>query len=84
MGAAKSTSMIHRCRAINGFHLAGTLDDATGSLRLYVNGVLGGIDVTTIRPFGPLQSDQSPGVAIGGLQSGNPFLTPEKLYRPDR
>ena len=55
-------------------HVAGTLDDATGSIKLYVNGALAASSTTTIRPLGTLDSSQTPGVAIGGLQSDNPAL----------
>lgn len=59
--------------------VAGTLDDATGSLRLYVNGTLAAIAITPIRPFATLQGDLSPGLGIGGLQSGNPSLNLENF-----
>jgi hypothetical protein len=55
-------------------HLAGTLDDATGAMRLYVNGVLAASTTTSIRPFADLDPTGSPGLGIGGLQSDNPFL----------
>ncbi len=46
-------------------HVAATLDDATGAMRLYENGVVVAQAVTTIRPFGPLDPTQDPGVGIG-------------------
>jgi len=45
--------------------VTGTLDDATGAMRLYINGNLVAEDTTTIRPFGALHPAQQPGVAIG-------------------
>jgi outer membrane protein assembly factor BamB len=56
-------------------HVAGTLDDATGTMRLYENGVIAAQQVTTIRPFGPLDSNSNPGVGIGNMNpTGNgPF-----------
>ncbi|MDB5324467.1 MAG: Immunoglobulin I-set domain protein [Phycisphaerales bacterium] len=53
------------------YEVAGTLDDATGALKIYVNDVLQATTTTTVRPFGTLDSSQSPGLAIGNLQSGN-------------
>lgn len=57
--------------------VVGTLDDATGTMKLYINGALVSTNVTTIRPFATLDSTQSPGIGIGGLQSGNTALNPE-------
>ena len=55
-------------------HVAGTLDDATGDQRLFINGVEVASTTTTIRPFANLGAffGQPFGVAIGSLQSGNP------------
>jgi hypothetical protein len=50
-------------------HVAGTLDDASGALRLYVNGKLVAVTTTTIRPFAQLDPTLKPGVAVGNLQS---------------
>ena len=50
-------------------HVAGTLDDATGVMSLYVNGVLQKSMTTVVRPSGALQSDQHPGIGIGALQN---------------
>jgi hypothetical protein len=55
-------------------HVAGTLDDTTGLIKLYVNGALADINTTTIRPFADLDPTGAPGLGIGGLQSDNPFL----------
>jgi hypothetical protein len=59
------------------FHIAGTLDDATGVMDLYINGVLAKSTVTLIRPLGPLDPAYSPGLGIGNLQSSNldPFYS---------
>src|SRR5207244_4463116 len=51
-------------------HVAGTLDDATGSMKLYVNGVLVASTFTSIRPFGALDPSSSPGLGIGSDQTG--------------
>lgn len=51
-------------------HVAGTLDDATGDMRLYINGDLVNSVNTSDRPFGALDSSQSPGLGIGALQTG--------------
>jgi hypothetical protein len=47
------------------FHVAGTLDDATGAMRLYINGVLKAQTVTSVRPFGDLDPDFNPSIGIG-------------------
>jgi len=51
-------------------HVAGTLDDTTGTMRLYVNGTLVASAITTIRPFDVL-SGPNPGLGIGSLQDGS-------------
>lgn len=51
------------------FHVAGTLDDATGTLTLYINGVEKDSLVTSVRPFAALDPRQSPGLGIGDTQS---------------
>ena len=58
-------------------HAAGVLDDNTGTMSLYTNGVLAAQTTTTVRPFGPLQSDESPGIGIGNVNDGGnnfPFI----------
>jgi hypothetical protein len=47
--------------------LTATLDDATGDMRVYINGNLMAEDTTTIRPFGELDPAQMPGVGIGNV-----------------
>jgi hypothetical protein len=46
-------------------HVAGTLDNATGTMCLYENGVIVAQQVTTIRPFQNLDPTQNPSIAIG-------------------
>jgi streptogramin lyase len=46
-------------------HVAATLDDGTGAMTLYENGVVVAQATTTIRPFGPHDPTQEPGVGIG-------------------
>ena len=52
-------------------HVAGVLDDSSGSMKLYVDGSLVNSTTTTIRPFALLDPTQNPGLGIGGLQSSN-------------
>jgi hypothetical protein len=58
-------------------NIAGVLDDVTGAMKVYVNGSLANSTTTTVRPFGPLDAGQAPGLGIGGLNSSNPNLGPE-------
>jgi streptogramin lyase len=46
-------------------HVAATLDDATGTMSLYENGVVVAQEVTAIRPFQNLDPTQNPSIAIG-------------------
>jgi hypothetical protein len=46
--------------------VAATLDHLTGSLKLYLDGVLVGETTTDIRPLGPLDQTARPGVGFGG------------------
>lgn len=50
-------------------HVAGTLDDATGNMRLYINGNLAKSLVTSVRPMATLDAAANPGLGIGNLQS---------------
>lgn len=52
-------------------HVTATLNDDTGEMRLYLNGVLAAHQTTPIRPLSELEPDQSPGIAIGN-HSGLP------------
>jgi len=49
--------------------VAGTLDDATGLMSLYVNGSLVASTTTSIRPLGALDPASSPGIGLGGGQT---------------
>ena len=51
--------------------LAATLDDSTGAMSLYIDGVLADSTTTSIRPFGALDPTQNPGLGIGNVQSSN-------------
>lgn len=58
-------------------HVAGVLDDDTGTMSLYTNGVLAAQLVTIVRPFGALQPDESPGIGLGNVNDGGnnfPFI----------
>ena len=46
-------------------HVVGTLDDATGAMRLYFNGSLMAQTTTTVRPFGELDPNRNPEIVIG-------------------
>ena len=52
-------------------HFAGTLDDATGQMRFYINGSLVNQTVTTIRPYRDLDPTMNPRIAIGNLAHSN-------------
>ena len=67
--AAGNIALVQAQLALNQFvHVAGTLDDATGIMTLYLNGVIAAQTTTTVRPYGPL-TGANPGVSIGNLQS---------------
>lgn len=51
-------------------HVAGTLNDATGVMRLYINGDLVDTLNTDRRPFAMLDPNLNPGVGIGSRQDG--------------
>jgi hypothetical protein len=46
-------------------HVAASLDDATGLMSLYVNGVLAAQSTSDVRPFATLDPTQNPAVGIG-------------------
>ena len=52
------------------WHVAGTLDGASGKLSLYTNGTLAAQITTTVRPFGNLIPQDSPGIGIGNVNDG--------------
>jgi len=51
--------------------VSGSIDDATGVMSVYINGVLSGTTTTTVRPFAALDPTENPGLGIGNVQSGN-------------
>jgi hypothetical protein len=57
-------------------HVAGTLDDATGLMSLYVNGNLATQSTTTIRPFANLDPTQNPAIGIGNSNDPASFNSP--------
>jgi hypothetical protein len=59
-------------------HVAATLDDATGLMTLYVNGVLAAQTTTDVRPFADLNGARNPGIGIGnrGGYPGTPYNSP--------
>jgi arabinan endo-1,5-alpha-L-arabinosidase len=60
-------------------HVAGTLDDATGAMKIYVNGQLKQSITTTLRPF-EILFGSNPGIGIGALQSSSQFVGPEYFH----
>ncbi len=66
-------------------HVAATLDDSTGLMSLYQNGVLAAQVTTAIRPFAALDPTQNPAVGIGNANSTynavfNGLIDDLKLY----
>ncbi len=57
-------------------HVAGTLDDATGSMMIYENGAVVAQTTTTFRPFGALDPTQQPGVGIGNSNALSNYDVP--------
>lgn len=60
-------------------HVAATLDDASGVMRLYINGELQAQTETTVRPFGDLDPASNPGVGIGN-NGGFPGTTQNRPF----
>ena len=50
-------------------HVAATLDDASGAMKLYTNGAVVAQQVTAIRPFRDLDTTLHPGIGIGNANS---------------
>jgi hypothetical protein len=70
-GGDGSTATVHVPVGLGAWiHVAGVLDDSTGTMSLYTNGVLADQITTTVRPFGALLADESPGVGIGNVNDG--------------
>jgi Concanavalin A-like lectin/glucanases superfamily/Lectin C-type domain len=57
-------------------HVAGTLDDATGLMRLYVDGAVVAETNTNLRPLADLDSGSNPGVGIGNSAPNSFFQFP--------
>ncbi len=59
-------------------HVAATLDDATGAMKLYFDGAVVAQAVTTVRPLGALDPTYNPGVGIGNANtvSGSGYNIP--------
>jgi hypothetical protein len=57
-------------------HVAATLDDATGAMTLYENGAVVARTTTIVRPFGPLDPTQQPGVGIGNSNALSNYDVP--------
>jgi hypothetical protein len=53
-------------------HVAGTLDDASGEQKLFIDGVEVASRTTATRPLGPLDASQIPGVGIGNVETALP------------
>jgi hypothetical protein len=51
------------------YHLAATLDDTTGQMKLFVDGQLKSQLITSVRPLKTLDSGFLPGLGIGNVQS---------------
>jgi hypothetical protein len=57
-------------------HVAGTLDDATGLMRLYVDGAVVAETNTNLRPLADLDPGANPGLGIGNSQPNSFFRFP--------
>lgn len=59
-------------------HVAATLDDASGAMKLYLNGSVAAQAVTSLRALGPLDPASNSGVGIGNVQGAgtSPFRFP--------
>jgi hypothetical protein len=53
-------------------HVAATLDDATGSMKLYENGAVVAQTATAVRPFRDLDPASNPGIGIGNANGSSP------------
>lgn len=74
-------------------HIAGVLDDTTGTMSLYFDGALVDSIVTDKRPFALLDPSLEPGISIGGYPDNHygPFhglidevRIPDVALRPDQ
>lgn len=77
-GADGNSATVHAPVGLGAWiHVAGVLDDSTGTMSLYTNGVLAVQTITTVRPFAQLLPEQSPGIGIGNVNDGGnnfPFI----------
>lgn len=55
-------------------HIAGTLDDATGEMKLFINGALVASTSTSIRGQALLDPLRMPGIGIGALNHGGQYF----------
>ena len=53
----------------NWTHVAATLEDSSGLMRIFTNGVLANQLTTGVRPLGPLDPNSAPGIGIGNHSS---------------
>lgn len=56
-------------------HVAGTFDDPSNTIRLYINGALAAQQTTTLVPMTIMPAANNPGVSIGNIHI-SPFSTP--------
>lgn len=61
-------------------HVAGTIDDATGLMSLFVNGALVAQQTTAVRPIAPVSILSPCGVSIGALEDCNPSFLPGQYF----
>ncbi len=54
-------------------HIAAVLDDSTGAMGLYLDGILVDSIITNIRPFAVLNPSLNPGLSIGGYPATDYF-----------
>ena len=47
------------------------MDNTTGLLSVWVNGVMADSTITTVRPFATLAPGSNPGLGIGNVESAN-------------
>lgn len=69
IGGEHESSVLHSPAKLNTWaHLLGTLDGATGKMRLYINGKLAAETITHVRPLAGLDPAYNPGISIGNTQ----------------
>ena len=60
-------------------YITAVLNDATGKMSLYINGVKKTEKQTTVRPFGALVANQGPGIGLGSHPATLPANTPYRF-----